>query len=281
MHHCAPLTLELELTDEWLFPSCFYKLTQSGWNCECCFLNSRLLISHYKPNLSSGCNAFCLFHTNRDLPHGWRLKSTASHSTGPHMEHTFGSIINILRGMLNNWSELGCLSAQQSFACSWWICGIQFTLQGERGNIVLSCVSVFTAHSLINYSAGPSDCDLQFWEKGPSLHKLRWICDRTSLIVLHCGIHKVLREKKNLKLPPEMLLCCFKWSLSFIHLRVKLATQGHFILFSLLCLCGEWQGSVCVCAWAHTRVSGVWCVGVLESWGDSLIERSFITETFS
>lgn len=67
--------------------------------------------------------------------------------------------------MLNNWSELGGLSARRSFACSWWICGIQCALQGERGNIVLSCVSVFTAHSLINYSAGPSDCDLQFWEE--------------------------------------------------------------------------------------------------------------------
>lgn len=78
------------------------------------------------------------------------------------MEHTFCSIIHNLGGMLNNWSELGGLSAQRSFACSWWICGILCTLQGERGNIVLSCVSVFTAHSLINYSAGPSDCDLQF-----------------------------------------------------------------------------------------------------------------------
>ena len=28
------------------------------------------------------------------------------------------------------------------------------------GNIVLSCVSVFAARSLINYSARPSDCDL-------------------------------------------------------------------------------------------------------------------------
>lgn len=70
------------------------------------------------------------------------------------MEHIFSSIIHNLGGMLNNWSELEGLSAQRSFACSWWICGIQCTLRGERGNIVLSCVSVFTAHSLINYSAG-------------------------------------------------------------------------------------------------------------------------------
>lgn len=40
--------------------------------------------------------------------------------------------------------------------------GFNVHYKGERGNIVLSCVSVFTANSLINYSAGPSDCDLQF-----------------------------------------------------------------------------------------------------------------------
>lgn len=111
--------------------------------------------------LSVGCFAQTqIFHTSTE----WAL-STASYSAWPYMEHTFSSIIHNLGGMLNNWSELGGLSAQRSFACSWWICGIQCTLQGERGNIVLSCVSVFTAHSLINYSAGPSDCDLQFWEE--------------------------------------------------------------------------------------------------------------------
>lgn len=59
--------------------------------------------------------------------------STSSYSTWLYMEHTFSSIIHNLGGMLNNWSELGGLSAQQSFACSWWICGIQCTLQGGEG----------------------------------------------------------------------------------------------------------------------------------------------------
>lgn len=117
----------------------------------------------------------------------WALLSTANYSTWPYMEHTFSSIIHNLGGMLNNWSELGGLSAQPSFACSWWICGIQCTLQEERGNIVLSCVSVFTAHSLINYSAEPSDCDLQFWEEGPRLPSLDdgSVTALAALIVLH------------------------------------------------------------------------------------------------
>lgn len=130
------------------------------------------------------------------------------------MEHTFSSIIHNLGGMLNNWSELGGLSAQRSFACSWWICGIQCTLQGERGNIVLSCVSVFTAHSLIHYSAGPSDCDPQFWEEGPSLLSLRWVCDSVSspYCAALCAaasvlLHSVSHETHS-QLLSEPLLCC-------------------------------------------------------------------------
>lgn len=180
------------------------------------------------------------------------------------MEHTFGSIINILRGMLNNWSELGCLSAQQSFACSWWICGIQFTLQGERGNIVLSCVSVFIAHSLINYSAEPSDCDLQFWEKAQVFTSKDESV--TSLIVLCSSQHVFIkfRLKKITKHSNVPLKCSCVVQLLWLQMqqnlvfhpfkRVKLATQGNFILFSLLCLCGEWLGSVRVCPWAHTRI---------------------------
>lgn len=82
-------------------------------------------------------------HVSHSSPE-WAL-SAASYSVWPYTEHTFSSIIHNLGGMLNNWSELGDLSAQPSFACSWWISKIQCTLQGARGNIVLNCVSVFAA----------------------------------------------------------------------------------------------------------------------------------------
>lgn len=105
------------------------------------------------------------FHTNTAPSQVYGVGRCLKQTTWLYVEHTFSSIIHNLGRMLNNWSELGGLSAQWSFACSWWICGIRCTLHGERGNKGLSCVSVFIAHSLINYSARPSDCDLQLWGK--------------------------------------------------------------------------------------------------------------------
>lgn len=110
-------------------------------------------------------------------PQRGRCLRQASSSTRPYMEHTFSSIIHNLGGMLNNWSELGGLSAQQSFACSWWICGIQCTLQGERGNIVLSCVSVFYCAFIDQLFS----LALWLWpavlRRGPSLLSQRRVCD--------------------------------------------------------------------------------------------------------
>lgn len=136
-----------------------------------------------------------------------------------YMEHTLSSIIHNHGGMLNNWSELAVLSARRSFACCWWICGIRCTLQGKRGNIVLSCVSVFAAHSLINYSAGPSHCDPQFWEEARDFQVLRRrLCDSTCFS--HCAavqapasvsLHTVSQETLSNFALKTLHCCSFKY----------------------------------------------------------------------
>lgn len=164
-----------------------------------------------------------------DLPHTQRSGCCLQRATAhwPYTEHTFSSIIHNLGGMLNNWSELGGLSAWRSFACSWWICGIQCTLLGERGNIVLSCVSVFTAHSLINYSAGPSRLWPAVLRRGPSLFSRRRVCD--SISFSYCAAFHV---------PAGVLLCISQntRSLFFETLLMVLSYGGRRSMYDSNCL---------------------------------------------